>query len=222
MKDHFIIGDVHGCYHTLQEILKHWKAKEQTLIFVGDIIDHGNFSPQTAAFIKDIQKKHPDTAVLRGNHEQLFIQHCLNKFNEEWYVKSGERTFAQYLKENREVQADADWFASFALHYETPTLLISHAGVSNTDDPYNAENEAGVVWHRDKIKKLPQLQVYGHTPQDEAVFDPETNSIDIDTGAYKGNKLTALIVKNDGAILDMLDEHTHKEDIPKEEEEPIL
>ena len=100
--------------------------------------------------------------------------------------------------------------------------MISHAGVSHTDDPFNAENQDGVVWHRNKIKKLAQLQVYGHTPQEEAVFDKTANAINIDTGAYKANKLTALLVNSDGTILDMLDKATHEEDVPDEQEEEIL
>lgn len=222
MKNHFIIGDVHGCYHTLKNLLKHWIAKEHQLIFVGDLIDHGNNSPQTVALIQGIQKKYSDTIILRGNHEQQFHQHCLYEFNEDWYEKSGERTFSQYLIHNRLVDKDAEWFSNFPLYYETPHLLISHAGVCDTDDPFNAENEDGVVWHRNKIKRLEQLQVYGHTPQDEAIFDADTNAINIDTGAYKANKLTALLVKEDGSILDMIDESTHEEDIPNEKEEEMI
>ncbi len=222
MKNHFIIGDVHGCYHTLKNLLKHWKAKEHQLIFVGDLIGHGNHSPQTTALIQDIQKKYSDTVVVRGNHEEQFHQHCLTQFNDDWFGKSGERTFSQYLLHNRVIDKDAEWFASFPLYFETPHLMVSHAGVSHTDDPFNAKNEDGVVWHRNEIKKLTQLQVYGHTPQDEAVFDAQVNAINIDTGAYKANKLTGLLVKQDGSILDMIDESTDKDDIPNEEAEDIL
>ncbi len=221
-KSHFIIGDVHGCLPTLKALLKHWQPKEQQLISVGDIVGHGKYSPQTVEYLKGIIKENPDTVILRGNHEEQFHRHCLEEFNDDWYEKTGEDTFKEYLMYGRQIDPDAKWFSQLPLHFETSYLLVSHAGVSHTDEPFNSENPEGVVWHRSEIKKLDQLQVYGHTPKEQAVFDASSNAINIDTGAYKCNKLTAIVVNNLGEIVDMVDEPTHTEDLPNEKEECIL
>jgi serine/threonine protein phosphatase 1 len=213
MKDHFIVGDVHGCLHTLQTLLKKWKPKSQQLIFIGDIIDNGRFSPQTVEYIFSLKEKHDDTVILRGNHEELFQLHVNEKFNEDWLQKAGEETFSQYLLYDRRIASDAEMFKKLPLYYETPNLLISHAGVSFTDSPFDPANQDGVLYHRNGVKKLDKLQVYGHTPQDEAVLDEETNSICIDTGAYKGCKLSALLVNKKGEIKDLYSEKTYPEDI---------
>ncbi len=45
-----IIGDVHGCYDELQELVS--KCHADALVFVGDMINKGPKSLETLAFIK--------------------------------------------------------------------------------------------------------------------------------------------------------------------------
>jgi len=222
MKTFFIVGDVHGCFYTLQLLLKKWNPKTEQLIFVGDIIDHGKHSPQTAELIFEIQKKHKDTIVLMGNHEHLFLEHCLKEFNKDWYEKSGERTFSQYLVEGRKIDDDAEWFSTFPLYFETPSFIVSHAGISDTKNPFDANNPEGVVWQRNETKKLEQLQIYGHTPKVAALYDANTHSINIDTGAYKCNKLTALLIDKAANITNIYSVETQDEDLPQEKETCVL
>ncbi len=217
MKDHFIVGDVHGCLHTLQTLLKKWKPRKQQLILVGDLIDNGKFSPQTVEYVFHLKEKNPDTVILRGNHEELFQLHVNEKYNEDWLSKAGEKTFSQYLMYDRRINPDAEKFNKLPLYYETPSLLVSHAGVSETKDPFDADNPDCVLYYRGPIKRLDKLQVFGHTPQDLVHYDETTHSICIDTGAYKGDKLTGLLVSKDGEILDLYEENTHPDDIVEEE-----
>ncbi|WP_442795543.1 metallophosphoesterase family protein [Pelobium manganitolerans] len=222
MKSFFIVGDVHGCFYTLQKLLLQWKPKQQQLIFVGDIIDHGNFSPQVAQLVQDLQKKHPDTVLIRGNHEQQFMQHCLESFDEDWYGKSGERTFSQYLVEGRPIDPDAEWFKNLPLVFEHPNFIVSHAGISDSENPFDPNNKEGVVWQRNETKKLPQLQVFGHTPKEDALYDANVHAINIDTGAYKCNKLTALLLDKNGNISNIISVPTANEDMPEKKEECLL
>ncbi|OAQ40688.1 hypothetical protein A5893_07030 [Pedobacter psychrophilus] len=222
MKDYFVIGDVHGCFYTLKALLKNWNQEEQQLIFVGDIIDHGNHSPQVATLINDIQNENPDTIILRGNHEQLLINHCLNEYNDDWFQKSGEKTFSQYLAEGRNISDDAKWFATFPVHFSDETIFVSHAGMPKAENPFDANNIDGIVWHRNEIQNLPQIQVYGHTPKSEALFDATYNAINIDTGAYKCNKLTGVLINKLGEIKDLISIETQEKDLPKSQEECLI
>lgn len=43
-KDFFVIGDVHGKFELLLDILKKWNEERQQLIFLGDLIDRGENS----------------------------------------------------------------------------------------------------------------------------------------------------------------------------------
>lgn len=71
------IGDIHGCIHTLKNLLKSisYSSRTDTLIFIGDHIDRGYFSYETVTFIRTLryvvgEKK---CICLRGNHEQMAI-----------------------------------------------------------------------------------------------------------------------------------------------------
>jgi hypothetical protein len=59
---------------------------------------------------------------------------------------------------------------------------------------------------------LGKLQIIGHTKQQEITLDEDNNAAYIDTGAYVGNKLSAIIVDNE-QIVDVLDVKTHLNDI---------
>ncbi len=49
-KNIFVIGDVHGCYHTLVKLVEKLPKKAE-LIFVGDLCDRGNFSRNVIDFV---------------------------------------------------------------------------------------------------------------------------------------------------------------------------
>ncbi|QNP51115.1 metallophosphoesterase [Hymenobacter qilianensis] len=72
----FIVGDVHGCYFTFLELLQHWNPAREMLIQVGDLVDRGNFSPETVAAAISLNLKHPkQTVFLKGNHEAGMLKY---------------------------------------------------------------------------------------------------------------------------------------------------
>ena len=68
MSNHYIIGDIHGEYQKLLELIAKL-PKDAKLIFVGDLIDRGLQSREIVAYIR--KHKHQ---VVRGNHEQFMIE----------------------------------------------------------------------------------------------------------------------------------------------------
>lgn len=52
----FVIGNVHGCYHTLLNLIQKLPS-DAKLIFVGDLCDKGNYSEDVIEFI--IQNNYP-------------------------------------------------------------------------------------------------------------------------------------------------------------------
>jgi len=53
----FIIGDVHGCYHTFLAMLEFWNKDEEMLIQIGDLIDRGSYSPEVLQHAMMLSKK---------------------------------------------------------------------------------------------------------------------------------------------------------------------
>ncbi len=72
-----VIGDIHGCYHTLVDLLTKmgyhningvWQHPERIAIFIGDYIDRGIYIPQVLDLIKKMVDNGKAIALL-GNHE---------------------------------------------------------------------------------------------------------------------------------------------------------
>ncbi len=66
-----IIGDIHGCYAELQDLLdKAALAAEDEIIALGDIVDRGPDSPRVLEFFRT----HPHARSLMGNHERKHVR----------------------------------------------------------------------------------------------------------------------------------------------------
>ena len=66
---HFVIGDVHGEYDMLLELVERL-PKDAKLIFVGDLVNRGKKSREVIAFVRERAY-----AVVRGNHEGYMLEH---------------------------------------------------------------------------------------------------------------------------------------------------
>jgi serine/threonine protein phosphatase 1 len=72
----FVIADVHGCFYTHRELLPHWRPAEEILVQVGDLVDRGNYSPETVELYRYLSQEHPEqTIFLQGNHAWGLAQH---------------------------------------------------------------------------------------------------------------------------------------------------
>lgn len=74
----FIIGDIHGCFYSLEKMLAHWEPKEQMLLLLGDYIDRGNFSGKVLKLLWEIKKSNSHVVLLKGNHEYIYKFHYTN------------------------------------------------------------------------------------------------------------------------------------------------
>lgn len=66
-----IIGDIHGCYIELQELLaRSGIADSDEVIALGDIVDRGPETPQ----VLDFFRRQPNARSLMGNHERKHVR----------------------------------------------------------------------------------------------------------------------------------------------------
>ena len=78
MKGYDVIGDVHGCYDELCELLdKIGESSERKLIFVGDLIDRGPKQKECVALVRELVEQHRALCIM-GNHEYNAILKRLN------------------------------------------------------------------------------------------------------------------------------------------------
>ena len=208
----YIIGDVHGCFNTLLELIKQFPNKEQYQIcFVGDVIDRGLFSCDVVELIMQ-----NDYKMVMGNHERRLLSNKFeflnNKvpFDRSWFFgNGGEATYRSYLGQSTEFkQRHVDFLETRPVYlefkeYKTQNgehLVVSHSAVGNMwelrNDKYASEEfKRHLLSGRgDEMQVNGIFNVYGHTPVREVKF--YKNSADIDTGCVFNevgfDKLSAL------------------------------
>lgn len=72
----YVISDLHGCFYTLEKLLKKIRTKDSDaqLVFVGDYIDRGLHSKQVIDLVIELQKE--GAICLRGNHDDVVDWMC--------------------------------------------------------------------------------------------------------------------------------------------------
>jgi Calcineurin-like phosphoesterase len=225
-----VIGDVHGCFYTLKDLVSNIKVKYPNIEIycVGDLVDRGNFSYQVIEFIKAEKIK-----FTTGNHDLMFyhfVHHPGSEMGRIWIYNGSEPTVNSYKDKVEEMHKHLELIIKAPLFFDLADCFISHAGIStyyksrlprkvlsnveqvNKIMNENIMNDHGILWTRDSLMNLGKLQVVGHTRQREVYHNKKNNAVYIDTSVYTGNKLSSVIVK-DSEIIDILDVPTYKRDI---------
>lgn len=73
----YAMSDIHGCMEELQKQMEQVDLTgNNRIVFLGDYIDYGDSSYQVLKYIWDLQKEHgaEKVIVLKGNHEQMFLE----------------------------------------------------------------------------------------------------------------------------------------------------
>jgi serine/threonine protein phosphatase 1 len=214
---YFVIADVHGCLHTLREMLTHWRAADEMLVQLGDLVDRGNYSPETVELCRELSIDFPNqTVFLQGNHDWGMAT-CLgpNGPYPQWLGWGGSETLFQYKEYPEWLAPHAAWLAERPLIWETEHIVFSHAGLAGVRDAFNPRNPNGILWRRGPLLNTGPLQVVGHTPTDDGRmrYDRVANAIYLDTGAVFGQCLTGLRLSETGKVLETVMVDTHPEDI---------
>ncbi|MDP3542362.1 MAG: metallophosphoesterase [Elusimicrobiota bacterium] len=187
-----VIGDVHGCFAELKDLLRAVKATpEDRLISVGDLISKG---PDSRGVLEWAMQTKNLECVL-GNHELRLRRHWRAGTRSEEKLHDAD-TYRQIGDLYEQAML---WIDKLPLTISGPGFLVVHAGF----DP--AE---GLEWQSaaalTNLRRLPDgrpwyeayrqrtLAVFGHWAKRQPVVRP--NAVGLDTGCVYGGSLTALIL----------------------------
>jgi serine/threonine protein phosphatase 1 len=197
----FAIGDIHGSFDRLQELMQKIPIDftEDTLVFIGDYIDRGPGSVEVVNYLIGLKKRVPEIIFLKGNHEDMLEKYLDGTDRFTYLLNGGQNTLDSYLSKTNSSNSfpippdHMEFFQSLRLYYETEDYIFVHAGL-RPKVPLESQEAEDLLWIRDKFiysrYNFGKPVVFGHTPLEKPLVEP--NKIGIDTGAVYGNALTCV------------------------------
>lgn len=171
--NHWVIGDVHGCYQSLLRLISVLPRKDH-LIFCGDVINRGPDTPSTMRLVWSLVKDGQAT-WLRGNHEQAFITSL----------------------DNPEILSPNLWLTCLK---QLPTAywgngwVATHAGFDANGRPDLTIRESFWKHYNGSFGVV----VIGHTPRPDV--ERHGQIVMLDTGAVYGGKLSAYCPETEALV----------------------
>lgn len=213
-----IIGDIHGCYDELCELLQKlgysidqsqeiaYSEENRKLVFLGDLVDRGPKVTKVLKLVMNMIKEERAYCVL-GNHDGKLLRKL--KGANVQVIHGLEETLRQLEGESSQFIEELKQFLnSLVSHYvfDDGKLVVAHAGLKEELQGRESKKIRDLAMFGVTTGKLDKLGlpirldwsknyrgkafvVYGHTPQAKAKII--NNTINIDTGCVFGGKLTA-------------------------------
>ena len=220
LEAYWIIGDVHGCMFTLEDLIRKL-PKECVPIFVGDLVDKGKHSKDVMEFV--MENKY---LTVEGNHEFLmynYIRDAVFRGKRTLWLSEiygGLATVKSYRNDHDAIIKHIKFIEEMPKYIEIEDYFITHGfGLPYYKRRENKQyvkklytqrmeepNDEEELWHTYNI-----INVFGHTPYPNVLFGK--NYIGIDTGCVygmTGGKLSALNLETHKVIsVDVDDRDIH-------------
>lgn len=207
--NYFIVGDIHGCYYTMRELIdNHWHMSEEKLVLLGDFVNKGKHTFAVLEYIINLQKKYPEKVILlKGNNEYLF-----EKYYRDGITLSAKQKFENYNLDYLEV---LDWMHKLPHYYENGKIFFSHAGVGvDSLSPHNQDN-IDVIFNKKKLRNIHKMQFVGHVVVENPTYDELAKAWYLDTGAGYGKKLSGAKTDASGNVQNLIQIPVYHKDIAK-------
>ena len=200
MNNTLVIGDIHGCFSELRELLDQAGLNsEDTIIALGDIVDRGPETPE----VLELFRPRPEARSLLGNHERKHIRAARGELQ----LALSQRI--SQLQLGKGYQEALTWMETFPLFVELPDAILVHGylepGVTLKEqreqvlcgtmggDHYlkmNYDRPWYELWDGDKPVIVGHLDYL----RNGEPFVYKDRIFDLDTSCVHGGRLTGLVL----------------------------
>ncbi len=197
---HIIIGDIHGCYEELMELLDVVApTADEGIIAIGDIVDRGPDSEKVLEFFRDTA----NAMSIIGNHERKHLMSAKGKTRP---------ALSQLIVKAQLSDRYDDWLAfmeTFPRHIELDEAILVH-GMFEPGVPLEQQRETVVIgtltgerfmtenypspWYDQYAGPKPLIVGHHDYMRSGEPLVREGQVYGIDTGAAHGGRLTALLL----------------------------
>ncbi|MBD9541288.1 metallophosphoesterase [Ensifer sp. ENS04] len=223
----FAIGDVHGRADLLGPLLATIEDRaadmnvEFSIVFLGDIIDHGPRSREAMEMVEETLARTPGSKLVLGNHDwfPLRILHELTGDDQDvaldyWIREIGgwatlvsydfdPESFSVLDLERHFPTSHLDMLRSASSYVELTEHILVHAGLA-PNVSLAKQTRRDLMWIREPFLSTPfefgKVVVHGHSVTPSLRCEVARHRIGIDTGAYKTGHLSAIHIQPDGSV----------------------
>jgi serine/threonine protein phosphatase 1 len=203
----FAVGDIHGCFDKLRQLLAACESatddRSARFVFIGDYVDRGPDARKVIALLAELQRQARDRFIcLRGNHEEMLARAARSDRTDSdlmmWWANGGEATLDSYgVNDPSDLPAEhLAWIEALPYALRDERRLFVHAGI-RPGVPIPEQAERDLLWIREPFlssnARHGAYVVHGHTPTRSGLPDLRPNRLNIDTGACFGRPLTAAL-----------------------------
>jgi Calcineurin-like phosphoesterase len=154
-----IIGDIHGCYDELSELLDaiNWSPQSHILILTEDLIDRGPKIKETLMFAMNT----PSVYLLMSNHEKKLLRYLRGHHVQTTaVVKTIEQCGEAFLRDRSFLEwlESLPWIVRYA-----DTSYVVHAGV-RPDKSINRQEKDHCIYIRTRNPKIKKISNEGIDP----------------------------------------------------------
>ncbi len=188
----YVVGDIHGNYKALKQVLKRGKFdyKKDLLIVLGDVVDGYSDAYDVVEELLKIK----NLVFIIGNHDVWWMNHMASGWAERiWLMQGGENTKKSYKSNGyyygKLPKSHKDFFNNGVYYYELDGMIFVHGGFDYPKMPKDEDIKI-LTWDREllwraksglKIKEWKKVFL-GHTSTERDGSKPEI--IDIYDGKY--------------------------------------
>lgn len=218
MKRTLLIGDIHGGLRALNQVMERaGVTTDDTLVFLGDLVDGWSQSAQTVDAVMDIATRQ-DCIFIKGNHDEWCEDWLRTGIAaEKWLPHGGQETVNSYATYSEQRKKEHLIFYQQMAYYaeDEHNRLYIHAGFTSMHGPHAEFHSSNFSWDRTlwemalvmdkqiqpgspfypKRFRLYSEIYIGHTPTTNYGIDIPMhggNVWNVDTGAAFTGKLTIL------------------------------
>jgi serine/threonine protein phosphatase 1 len=199
----YAIGDVHGSYTKLVNLLRHCKdhcgGNDARFVLLGDYIDRGKRSREVMDLLIESQASAPDRFIcLKGNHEDMLLAAARDQDEAVWLSNGGSTTLHSYsVRHAADIPAaHLAWLATLPLSCNDGKRFFVHAGIM-PGIPLDQQRPEVMLWIREPFlsdqSDHGRYVVHGHTPGETGSPELFHNRLNLDTLAWTGNPLAAAV-----------------------------
>lgn len=175
-----VIGDIHGGFRAMKQVLERAKFNEQEdmLIGIGDYVDGWPDSYEVIKYLVSL----PHFKGVLGNHDEWFLNFLQTLERPDiWVRQGGQATLDSYadVESPEELELHRQFLESLPLWLEIDNKIFVHGGVRTTKDGLDMEDQRDntLLWDRDMFSRVNNKIPQNISPYDEVYIGHTTTEL---------------------------------------------